>query len=480
MIEPRISHIPPSVSRKGQEAVELAAAAGVHLDPWQSYVLENGLGENADGSWSAFEIGICAPRQNGKSEIALARLLAGLILLNEPLQIFSSNLFDASVEIFRRLASVLEDNPDLARRVKSISRGRGSEAIELRNGCRVRFRARGAGGGRGHSPSCVIFDESMYLPADVYADLVPSVSAQSHQQIWLLGSAADQAIHPHAVVFSRMRERAMSGDGGAMCWFEWSVPLDRDEVTEATATDPAMLEMANPAIETGRLTLEQIARERDALDLPTFATERLGAGDWPRGDGQRGVIDFERWEACEDPESEPLDPLVFAFDTAADRRSGTAIAACGRREDGLLHVEMVDVCLDVAYVPQRIAELAGKHKPTAVIADAAGPTAALLPALEQLRVDVTLTSAAEHAQAAAMFYDAAMTRCLRYRRTVWAEQLDLAVRVATKRPLGDGGFGWSRKGSSASIAPLVACSLAAWGCQTIEPGYDGPIMEFIG
>jgi hypothetical protein len=479
MIEPRICHIPPCASGSGKDAVEFAAAAGIVLDDWQSYVLENSLGENADGSWSAFEVGICCPRQNGKSEVAVARMLAGLILLREPLQIFSSNLFDASVEIFRRLASVLEENRDLSRRVKSISRGRGSEAIELRNGCRVRFRARGAGGGRGHSPSCVIFDESMYLPADVYADLVPSVSAQSHQQIWLLGSAADQAIHPDSIVFARMRERAMNGDAGALAWFEWSIPRDKEEVDEATAADHEMWRMANPAIETGRLTLAQIARERDALDAPTFATERLGAGDWPRGDGTPGAIPLDRWQACEDPTSSPEDPLVIAFDTAADRRSGTAIAVCGRREDGLLHVEIVDVCLDVAYAPQRIAELAGKHKPTAVIADAAGPTAALLPALEQVRVDVTLTSASEHAQAAAMFYDAAVTRGLRYRRTVWAEQLDLAVRVATKRPLGDGGFGWSRKGSSASIAPLVACSLAAWGCQTIEPGYTGALMELI-
>jgi hypothetical protein len=479
MIEPRISHIPACASSSGKDAVELAAAAGISLDDWQAYVLENALGENADGSWSAFEIGVCCPRQNGKSEIAVARMLAGLILLREPLQIFSSNLFDASVEIFRRLASVLEENPDLSRRVKSISRGRGSEAIELRNGCRVRFRARGAGGGRGHSPSCVIFDESMFLPASVYADLVPSVSAQSQQQVWLLGSAADQAIHPDSIVFARMRERAMSGDGGALAWFEWSIPFDKDGVTEETATDPAMLQMANPAIETGRLTLEQIARERDALDAPTFATERLGAGDWPKGDGQQGVIDLERWLACEDAISTPLDPVCIAFDTAADRRSGTAIAVCGQREDGLLHIEIVDLCLDITYAPQRIAELAGKHRPTAVIADAAGPTAALLPALDALHVKVRETSAGEHAQAAAMFYDAVMARVVRYRRTVWAEQLDLAVRVATKRPLGDGGFGWSRKGSSASIAPLVACTLALWGTTTLPHGYSGSLLEWI-
>jgi hypothetical protein len=479
MIPPRIEHVPPSVLSSGRDAVELAAAAGIVLDDWQAHVLEGSLGETADGAWSAFEVGVCCPRQNGKSEIAVARMLAGLIVFEEPLQIFSSNLFDASVEIFRRLASVLEENSDLSRRVKAISRGRGSEAIELRNGCRVRFRARGAGGGRGHSPSCVIFDESMYLPANVYADLVPSVSAQRHQQIWLLGSAADRAVHPDSIVFARMRERAMSGDGGAMAWFEWSVPVDKDGVSEETANDTGMWRMANPALETGRLTVEQIARERDALDGPTFAVERLGAGDWLKGDGNRGVIPQDRWAACEDATSSPLDPIVLAFDTAVDRRSGTAIAVCGLREDGLAHVEIVDICLDIAYAPQRIAELVGKHKPSYVIADPKGPTAALMPALDRLGVRVRETTAPEHAQAAAMFLDAVTAQALRYRPTVWAEQLDLAVRVATKRPLGDGGFAWSRKDSTASIAPLVAVTLALWGCQTLDQGEIGPLMQLI-
>jgi hypothetical protein len=477
MIEPRISHIPASVSGSGKDAVELAAAAGIALDDWQSYVLENALGENADGSWSAFEVGLCCPRQNGKSEIAVARMLAGLILFREPLQIFSSNLFDSSVEIFRRLASVLEENADLSRRVKSISRAHGSEGVELLNGCRVRFRARGSGGGRGLSPSCLIFDESMFLSAAMYADLVPSVSAQRSQQVWLVGSAADQSIHQDAITFARMRERAISGDGGALAFFEWSVPFDRDGVTEETACDPAMLLMANPAIETGRLTLDQIARERDALDAPTFATERLGAGDWPRGDGHRGVIPQDRWTACEDAESSPLDPVCFSFNVAADRRS-CAIAVCGVREDGLPHVEVVEVC-GIADAPQRVAELVGRHNPSAVVADAAGPTAALLPALDALHIKVKLTSAPEHAQGAAMFYDAVMAQALRYRRTKWAKDLDTAVQIATKRPLGDGGFGWSRKGSTASIAPLVAVTLALWGRQTLEPGYSGPLMEVL-
>jgi len=54
---PRISTVPATrLSSSGQEAVELAALAGLKLDPWQQHVLDLGLSEREDGRWSAFEV----------------------------------------------------------------------------------------------------------------------------------------------------------------------------------------------------------------------------------------------------------------------------------------------------------------------------------------------------------------------------------------------------------------------------------------
>jgi hypothetical protein len=50
--------VPDYVSSTGQEAIELAAMAGLILDPWQQFVLVNALGERADGKWAAFEVGV--------------------------------------------------------------------------------------------------------------------------------------------------------------------------------------------------------------------------------------------------------------------------------------------------------------------------------------------------------------------------------------------------------------------------------------
>jgi hypothetical protein len=485
MIPPRVLHIPKFTKGSGEEALDVVAKAGLVLDDWQQLVLRDSLGENPDGSWAAFTVGVCTPRQVGKSEIAVARMLAGLLLFREPLQVFSSHLFDTSREIFIRLAGILEEHPTLGGRFRDprdqgakISRGRGSEAIEL-NGCRIRFRARGAGGGRGFSPSCVLYDEAMFLSTEVYGDMVPSVSAQEMQQVWVLGSTPDQSIHPDSVIFARMRERALSGDGGAMCWFEWSVPFDTTDATDALVSDPVMLEQANPAIETGRLTLEQIARERDALDLETFARERCGAGPWPRTDGSTGVIPEHCWLACADDESEPFSEVCLGVDVALDRKS-VAIAVCGLREDELPHVELVEVWPAVAGAAERIAQLVGliKPRPFDVVLEGR-QSAGLMLALEALHVNATAVSEREYADAAQLFYDFVLGRSLRYRRTEAMLPLDAAVRVATKKTR-DVGITWARGGSTASIAPLVAASLAVWRAVHDGQRQDYPLCELIG
>jgi hypothetical protein len=68
-----VSHVPPAATSAGEEAVELAAMAGIELDPWQELVLRESLGEREGGKWAAFEVGLIVPRQNGKGTVLEAR-----------------------------------------------------------------------------------------------------------------------------------------------------------------------------------------------------------------------------------------------------------------------------------------------------------------------------------------------------------------------------------------------------------------------
>jgi hypothetical protein len=109
------------------------------------------VGGAGDGKWAAFEVGVNVPRQNGKDGILEARELTGLFLLGERMIIHSAHQFDTSLEAFRRLLELIEDTPELDKRVKRVSRSHGEEGIEFKGGQRIRFRTRTKGGGRGFS-----------------------------------------------------------------------------------------------------------------------------------------------------------------------------------------------------------------------------------------------------------------------------------------------------------------------------------------
>lgn len=464
---PSVCWVPPYVSSSGGEAVELARAAGLVLDPWQEFVLVNGLGERADGKWAAFEVGLDVSRQNGKGSVLEARELAGLFLLGERLLIHSAHQFDTSLEAFRRLLGLIEE-ADFQRDVKRVSRSHGEEGIELKSGQRIRFRTRTKGGGRGFTGDCLILDEAMILPESAHGALMPTLSARPNPQIWYTGSAVDREVHEHGVVFSRVRDRGRKGDDPGLAWFEFTagVELEAAMVPEV-AQDRALWAEANPGLGI-RISVEHVEREQRSMDPRTFAVERLGVGDWPvAGEEGANLLDYETWVSCRDDESRIVGPVCFAFDVQPDR-SAAAIAVSGRRADGRMHVEIVQHGRGTVWVPGRLVELVGAHDAVGVVCDGIGPAASLIPALEEAGVTVEATSSQELGRACGMIVDGVEQDGLRYFPSV---ALDGAVRGARPRPLGDA-WKWSRKDSTVDIGPLVAVTLALWGAETLQPAGD--------
>ena len=456
--QPRVCHYPEYVSSTGREAVELAAMAGLDLDPWQRFVLEHALGELPDGRWAAFEVGLEVPRQNGKGGVLEARELAGLFLLGERLIVHSAHEFATAEEALERMVALIEGCPDLSRRVKAVKRSHGQEGIYLTNGQRLRYRTRTKGGGRGFTADCVILDEAMVLPEAFIGALMPTLSARPNPQLWYTGSAVDQEVMEHGIVFARLRERALRGEDPRMAYFGWSAPFDfPDEVTADAAADPGVWAQANPALGI-RIDPEHVAAEQRSMDPRTFAVERLGVGDWPSTEAGEQKLPEAKWRACEDPESKPLDPVCFAFDVTPDR-SAAAIAASGFRRDGLHHIEVVEHKRGTGWVVKRLTELAARHRPVGVKCDGSGPAASLIPELEEAGVQVEVVNAREHAQACGLLYDTVEQGRLRHLAT---PELEAAVRGAVTRPLG-AAWAWSRKTSTVDISPLVACTLALWG-----------------
>jgi phage terminase large subunit-like protein len=307
--QPRILHLPESVSSTGEEAVELAAMAGLEMDPWQQFVLQNSLGERPDGKWSAFEVGLEVPRQNGKGGILEARELAGLFLLDERLIIHSAHEFATASEALERMDNILEGAPDLSRRVRVIKRSHGEEGVYLKNGQRLRYKTRTKGGGRGFSADCVILDEAMILAESFIGSLFFTLSARPNPQVWYTGSAVDQSYMDHGRVFSRIRQRALQAEDPALAYFGWSPAFERpDDLPSAAAADPDVWAQANPALGI-RIDPEHIAKEHRSMDARTFAVERLGVGDWPATDEDADtIIDMAAWARSRTSSRSPSAP----------------------------------------------------------------------------------------------------------------------------------------------------------------------------
>jgi hypothetical protein len=462
---PPIEIAPPSVTTAGQEAIDLAARAGLRLDPWQQHVLRVGMGEKPDGRWASFEVAVNVPRQNGKGGIIEARELWGLFIGGEELILHSAHEFKTAKNAFKRIERLIRQTPDLHKRVKTYRQTVGEEGIELHTGQVLRFIARSKGSGRGFTGHCNILDEDMILGDNEMDALLPTMAAVEDPQIWYLGSAG---IGAPSVQLGRLRRRALAAiEVGApdpsLAYFEWSADLHLDECPQActahddAASDEAVLK-SNPAVGF-RLTLEKVAKERATLSKDGYARERLGQGDYPSDSADTWqVIGEDAWRALAAAESTPSDPVAFAIDMTPER-SHAAIGVAGEWRGGT-HVEVVDHRPGTGWILDRAAELHEKWRPRCWVVDAGGPAGSLIPDLEErLGIDVVQPKSREVAAACGRLYDAVAERTLSH-----LDQAPLAAALAgaQKRPLGDA-WAWARRIVSVDISPLVAVTLAKWG-----------------
>lgn len=453
--------VPPAASNAGQEAVELAASAGLFLDPWQQLALIDALGEKADGRWSSFEVALIVARQNGKGSIIEARELAGLFLFGESLIMHSAHEFKTASEAFRRILSLIENTPDLDKRVKRVTTANGNEGIELRGGQRLRFVARSKGSGRGFTGDCIILDEAYNLSRAAMSALVPTMSAVPNPQLWYTSSAPlDSA---ESDVLRDLCQRGREGSPN-LTYLEWCAGSTDPDAPAPELDDRAQWHQANPGMGV-RISEEYTEKERAALSSEDFARERLGL--WSRDDHSNRVIPADAWAARRNPDATPGTSVVFGLDVAPDRSTGAVGVSDGR------YVEVVDSHEGTAWIAERVAHLCRKHD-AAVAIDQRGAAASFIPILEADGVTVVKLSTADAVQACGTFFDAATEGDLVH---IGDPPLDAAVEGADRRPVGEA-WVWSRKTSSASIVPLNAVTFARFAAAQSSPSEVDPFVVF--
>lgn len=484
---PRLHSAPLFVSSLGQDAIDLAEHAGLVLDDWQRYVIEETSGRNAVGNYAAMEVGLIVPRQNGKGAIIEADQLKSLFLTKDEQIIYSAHQFKTAKAMYRRVKQLIKQTPDLHKlaggKVDSAGEPIGGmyrnsneeTGIELVNGCRLNFFARSDGSGRGFSAPKMYFDEAYDLPSELISDMLPTLSAMRSPQVWYVSSAGKVSSEHLA----KVRARGIKGDG-RLAFYEWSAAEGSD-----LDDDDALYE-GNPGlgIRVDYDWVRQVERGVDGsgLDDESYGRERLGI--WP-GTTTPAVIDARTWADRGDATAtETVGDVAYAIDVSPDG-SRASIGMAGWRPDGRRLVEWVETRESVDWAVDVASRITIAQRPIGFVVDGGSPAGALIGSLKAANVNVIEVGARVYANACGTFYNECMGRMSdagdRVPLLVHLNQptLNVALAAARKRKIGtEGAWAWSRANSTADITPVVACTLAIHGLSQPAPKRPSTLYTF--
>lgn len=456
----------------GDDAVDLAAACGLHLLPWQQLVLRNALAERKGGKWSSFEVGLVLPRQNGKNVVIIARQLAGLFLFGEQQQVHTAHKFKTARAAHRDLVRTIEQAPELKALVKNAPISTENTCVVLHNGARIDFLARQGGGGRGLSGDTVYLDEAFQLSNELVSDLIPTMSARPAPQVWYTSSAGMDT----SDVLENLRNRALKHPEKEpfLTYCEWSADIHRLERTSLEAAAAA-----NPSLGYFQDWEWIKGTELKSMDAERYNRERLGV--WA-DKAKAAVIGPQVWRRSEITADDIAGLAVvrrsLAMEVTQDRDM-SVLAGAAELEDGRVVVEILDQKAGTAWLADTAKARYEKSKAWAgVVYDSYSGAAAVAPYLIAKGVPVSAATTKDLTSATADFYDrlnqkdpetgAADPHLLH--PAGGSGFLDDAAFTARRRLVGTSKTAWTWDSGTAEItlAPLRAVTLALKGLD-MEP-----------
>lgn len=473
---PRVEVHPPYAYTLGAEACTLAARAGLIADPWQRDAVDLLLACRDDGKWACYEYAELVARQNGKGGILEIRVLAGFLLLEEQLILWSAHEYKTSMEAFRRVRALLRklgkqvgNNENLIEVdgvLIKISNTNGEEGFErLDTGARIKFVARSKGSGRGFSGDLIIIDEAFAYTLLQQDALTPTLRARPNPQI--IYTSSPPLDGASGDVLYALRARAEAGGDDSLGYRDWGAEGDLDHLEKVDLDDRCLWAATNPAWGR-RVTEEATLRDRRGMSPKGFAREILGI--WPRRSQGNAVIDPRLWATMADEHSQRTAAGGVALGVdISPLRDYAAVCVYGVRADGLGHVQLADYRSGTKWLIPRLVELRDALGPIA-LAMGRGTHAFLDTDLKEAGFqlpedkdapeagDLAVTGAIEMAAAAGQVLEGVREQAFRY---VPNEHLDTAVAGAKTKQSGDT-IAWAPAGSDVEISPLVAMSVARW------------------
>lgn len=466
--KPRIRIEPEAFGTDGDGAALLMAEYGVILDDWQKDVLSAWLKTSKDGQYIVMSAGLSTPRQNGKSELLIARCFYEMAV-NGGRVLYSSHQMRSAKKVFFRLVDMFTDkkHPEIIKAVKKIRYGIGEECIALNNGGSIEFMARTRQAARGFDGiSLIIVDEAAETSDESMAALLAILSASKTGSRQVIYAGTPPYTGCDGEVFRRFRSACLSsaerGEVKDISWHEWSVDGDPNEID---ITDHALWRQANPSLNI-RLTEEFTQTEAATLSKLDFLHERLGYWDKLAEVKVELAIDPEVWEDCRSDEPKPEGKTSFGIKFTVDGSSVVLAGAVIPKNGDPARISLIRIEPTGTGLQWLADWLNARYKQAScVVIDGKGSADILVDKLRPpngqwaFKNSIIKPSSQNVVTAASM-----LLNDLREHNVTWhTEQTELrdSAITSTKRAISGGwGFGGSYS------APIEAASLALWGART--------------
>lgn len=459
---PRIDLYGPGNTEKAELLFGLLDDYGIRLYLWQKGVLRRWLAEDKDGRFVNLSCGLSVPRQNGKTEIIVARIVYGIIF-RAGVGLFTAQKQKTVDVVRRRVQDFFYENESeeifnlLTPRFRK--KPRNFDFLEFENGARFQFITRTRLGGLGMTVDDLINDEAADMLDSHQATLIPTISAAETRNPQVCYCGTPPMAESVGEVFSRVRKELLAGAPG--CWTEWSVErmAEREDRDAWQATNPSL----------GKCLLETaVEAEARSLSQDDFNRMRLG---WWSGVEDKRAIRQKEWEACacKKPEFDEDYLPTFAVKFSPDR-SDWSLAAAQPLKGGKTHVEIVMQRPMSEGMTKLSRWLLERWRNAArIVIDGATGQALLFEDLTSGGVPpkkIVQPSMKEIVAAHQFMYDGIMQEEFSHYDQPLLNQ---TVRIAKQRPLGRyGGFGWESMTKNLSTCALDAATFAYWA-QKVFP-----------
>jgi hypothetical protein len=464
---PRIHSELTDLPSKGQDIIDLAAELSINLMEWQRFVCIHGHKVRADGRWAHSELGLIMARQQGKSTLMMLRILTGMFVWGEGLQLASAHRLTTSLETFRQIVALIETHPKLEKEVKKIRWQHGAEEIELFGNRRFVVKAANNAARGLSKPETIHLDELReYKDEDAWSSMRYSMMAAKNPQVWVYSSAGDQ----HSVILNKLRERALASatTNDPIGWFEWSAEPDAPILLPSGEINWSAFAQANPSL---GITIHPDNLKAVINDPPDIVRTEVLA-QWV--DTINSAIDAQKWGLCQ-TEPIPLDPekeTWFGLDLSPDRKFGALVATqklSGERFNlVLLHTWSNDYSINDLAVANDIAPYVRKYN-VQTVAYSKRTAQAVASRLVPAGIPITDMDGAIYAESCDRWLGAINSHRLQHGGQ---DELTQQTLSAAKLPYGDGSWIIGRRASRVAVCAAVASALATYFATQQETEID--------